>query len=448
MCALLFGCYSYRPPPEIVEGEDYTTKTRVEHRGLPVDESVLTLDLATQVALANNPDYTATRHSMTAAYARYYQSFSRFLPTVSGNFGVGQSQLFTPQAPGDTKWGITNSTNIGLSGQWVVFNGMIDTMNMLAARASAKQSEALNRDARRLLISAVTSTYHQAQLNIAQIQIAEANELFQQAMVDDTQIKYDSGEAPLRDLLDFQIRRDEAVNSLLELRLNYTTTRLVLAELLGLTTGELPAKTTICEMETTSAMDYTLDIEFYLDMAISQRPDLQAFREALSASTYNLYAAWGSFLPTAALNMNYGRNDSWPINYSHSWNVQYGYGMGANWLLFDGGSRWMQVRQAQAYLAISKEQLAGGWISVLKNVRQAHANLTTNICEAKVRKGILEMARQERDMVRDAYNAGEESIVRVNQAQNDLIRAQLNYSSAIISIENSKSELEKACGSR
>ena len=448
-CSLLFpGCYSYRPPPEVVEGEDYTAKTRIAHRGLPSDDIMLSLEEAIQIALENNPSYAATRHSIAAAYARLYQSFSNFMPTVSGNVSAAQGQVYTPNTASGTNWATTNSSSVGLSGNWNVFNGLQDTMNMLSARYSAKRSESLNRDARRSLIQLVISAFNQIILCREQIRIAESNEMYQQILVDDAQVKYDKGESPLRDLLDFKIQRDNASYSLIGLRMNYNLYRYVLAELMGLTSGTIPEGVKFPEIETVNSMDHSLEVEFYLDMAVSQRPDLQAHREALAASKFSLYATWGSFLPTANLNMSGGRNDTWPVGESHYWGANYGYGMSTNWLIFDGGSRWAQVRQAQANVAISEEQLAGRWIAVVKEVREAHTKLLANIAEAKILVGILDTTRQQRDLVKSAYDAGEEIVIRVNQAQTQLINAQLRYASALVDVENSKAELDASCGIR
>ncbi len=455
-CAFLFGCYSYKPPPEIVEDDQYTARTRIEQRALPVDVKVLPLDTAVEVALANNPTYAVTRHSIAAAYARFYQSFSAFFPTVSGNFNATQYQ-YVPQNQGgqggDTKWRPTYGAL--LSGQWVVFNGLMDTMNMLGARALAKQSESLNRDARRLLIQAITLTYNQVLLNRAHMRVSEADEVFQQQMVDDTQLKYDAGASSLSDLLNFKILKNNATDNVIMARLSYDTYRLMLAELMGLTTGSVPDDVQFPEIDIGHEMEFSLEIEYFLDMALSQRPDLKAFREALSASQFSLYSTWGSFLPQVVLDMNYGysrtdQKENYPIGSARprSYDLLYNYGMNVNWLLFDGGSRWMQVRQAQANVAIAEEQVASSWISVVTDVRKAHAKLLASIASAKILNETLEMTKKQRDLVREEYNAGNTSVTRLNEAQKDLITAELNDISALIDIENSRAQLEAASGVR
>lgn len=455
-CSLLFGCYSHKPPPDIVNDEQYTAKTVAEHRGLPADVKLLDLDLAVEIALANNPNYAATRCSIAAAYARFYQSLSAYFPTLSGNFKASQTQ-YLPQNQGgqggDTKWLPTYGAM--LSAQWVVFNGLMDTMNMLASRYAAKESESMNRDSRRLLIQSVIITYNQVLLNRAQMRIAEANEMFQQQMVDDTQLKYDAGAASLSDLLNFKILKNNAADSVIIARLSYDTFRFMLAELMGLSTSEIPEDAKFPEIDMDKELDYSLGVDFYMDMALSQRPDLQAFRESLAASKFSMYATWGSFLPNVVLNTNYGysrtdQKENYPIGSAkpRSVDLLYNYGMNINWLLFDGGSRWAQVRQAQANVAISEEQLADKWITVVSEVRQAHVKLISNIAETKIIAETLEMTKKQRDLVREEYNAGNTSVTRLNEAQKDLINAQINHISSMIDIENAKAQIDAACGSK
>ena len=455
-CFMLSGCYSYKAPPDITDGDQYTAKTRADQRCLPIDDKILNLENSISIALANNPNYTSTKHSMAAAYARFYQSLSVFFPTISGNFNANQYQ-YVPMNQGglggNTKWRPTYGAT--LAGQWVVFNGLMDTMNMLAARYSAKQTESLNRDSRRLLIQSIIVTYNQVLLNRAQMRIAEADEMFEQQMVDDTQLKYDAGAASLSDLLNFKILKNNATDNVITSRLNFDTFRFMLAELMGLTTGEIPDDVQFPELDIGKDMEFSLGVEFYLDLALSQRPDLQSFRESLEANKYLLYSSWGSFLPNVILNMNYGysrtdQQENYPVGSARprSLDLLYNYGMNVNWLLFDGGSRWAQVRQSQANVAFSEEQLADKWITVVTEVRQAHAKLVSNIAEAKILGDTLDMTKKQRDLVREEYNAGNTSITRLNEAQRDLILAQLNHISALIDIENAKAQIDAACGSR
>lgn len=456
LSASLCGCYNYKPPPDITEDDFHTARTRAEQRGLPPGMKELDLDTALEIALANNPNYTATRHSMAAAYAKFYQSLSAFSPTLSGNLNATQYQ-YVPQNQngngGDTRWQPTYGA--ALSGQWVVFNGLMDTMNSLATRYSAKQAESLNRDARRLLAQSITLTYNQVLLNRGQMRISEADELFEQQMVDVTKLKYESGAVPLSDLLNFKILKNNATDAVITSRLSYETYKIMLSGLLGLTGGEIPDDVVFPEMDLGQVEDFTLSADFHLDMALSQRPDLQSMREALASSKFTLYSAWGSFLPNVTLNTNYGfsRTDQYE-NYPtgsarpRSQDLLYNYGMNINWLLFDGGSRWAQVRLAQANVASSEEMLADKWIGVVTEVRQSHAELLASIAGARIISDTLVMTTKQRDLVREEYDAGNTSVTRLNEAQRDLIRAQLNNITALVAVQNTKARLEAACGSK
>ena len=224
---------------------------------------------------------------------------------------------------------------------------------------------------------------------------------------------------------------------------------------LGLTTAEIPDEVQFPEIDVGKEMEFSMDVDLFLDLALSQRPDLQSFREALKSSRFSLYASYGSFLPNVVLNTNYGfsrtdQQENYPVGSARprSQDLLYNYGANVNWLLFDGGSRWAQTRQAQAKVAYAEELLAGSWITVVTDVRKAHAKLVASIADAKILDETLQMTKKQRDLVREEYNAGNTSIIRLNEAQKNLIDAELNLTTAMVSIENAKAQLDAATGSR
>ena len=449
------GCFLYDPPPEIVHGDNYSTATKVQHRGLPSDGRELTVAEAKDIALTNNPNYKSVKYAMTAAWARFYEAVSAYMPTLTANYGA-QQQQWTPQSQGGagihSQWTPTYAGN--LQAQWNVFDGLQTTMNMLSAREGALQSEALDRDARRILVRAVVLSYNQVLLSKKEIEIAKADELFEEQMVEYTQLKYEAGAAALSDLLNFKILVNAARNNVLTSTYSFDTNRFALAELMGLTTSEIPSDIKFPDIEVSEKEDYSLGVEFYLDMAISQRPDLEAQRRAFGAARYNLYSSWGAFLPTANLQMTYGysRSDTSSTSYPNGAasprgsDLLYNYGANAQWLLFDGGYRIAKSRELNATMASQEETLTQTWISVVREVRQSYDKLRTSISLAKILSETLKMTLKQRDLVREEYNAGNTSITRLNEVQKDVVDAQLNYAKALIEIANARAQLDAASG--
>ncbi|NOY75899.1 MAG: TolC family protein [Kiritimatiellaeota bacterium] len=449
----LGGCFSYKPVPDAVLNSNYTKQKDKAHLALPKNCETLLLDQAKQIALDNNPNYIATRYSMVAASARFYQTLAGYLPTITANYDI-TNYYYTPESQGGRgrdrgghRWAQKTGT---INGRWLIFNGLIRTMDMLAAKHSELQAEALNRDARRLLIESVAVTYNNVLLAKENIRIAKADEIFNEQLYNDTKLKYEAGAVPLTDMLNFEIRVNTAKNAVISEELNFFTARSVLAELMGFTNGIIPGKV-FPELKPTEEQ-FAIDIGVYLDTALQNRPDLKAYREAVKVSRYDVYAKWGAFSPTLNFTTSWGyqRNDD---GYSGSYQYRprtqdrsFNYGFEAEWVLFSGGSRIAALREAQANLAVGKQNLVEKWISVISEVRQTFEERMSKAMQVKIYKRNLALVNKNRDLVEESYKAGNTSITRLNEAQRDLVDADSSYTRSVIDLANAKAKLRAAIG--
>ena len=449
----LGGCYSYKPPPEAISGTNYTGLSAKAHFEIPADCKVLSLEKAKQIAIANNPGYLATRHSMAAATARFYKSLSAYLPTISATYNWNDNE-YTPANQGGigkSHGGQTTTIKTGaINGRWLIFNGLMRTMDMLAAKHLEQRSEALNRDSQRLLVESVTVAYNNILLSKENIRIAQADELFNKQLYDETKLKFEAGAVPLSDVLNFEIRVNNARNAVIDEEYNFFTSRSILAELMGFTSGILPGD--IFPALKPKDDLFSIDDGVYLDTALKNRPDLKAYREAMEAAQYNVYSRWGSFAPSLYFNTSWGysRTDNGASGrYNFTPRVRdraFSYGFEAEWVIFNGGERIASLRESQANLAIVKENLVEKWISVVAEVRQAYADRVRKGKQIKIYKENLSLVTKNRALVEESYKAGNTSITRLNEAQNDLVNADSSYISSIIDLENAKTKLNAAIG--
>lgn len=449
---LLAGCYSYDPLPEGISSNKYTGLNSKQRRELPLQCKTLTLDVTEKIAKQNNPSYLATRHSMAAANARYYQSMAPYLPTVTADYSMYEYYQ-TPASSG----GAGNNTyprNIrktsGITARWLIFDGLMRTMNMLAAKYDKSQSEALNKDALRLLMQSVRIAYNNIILAKDKIRIAKADELFNRQNYEETKIKYEAGAVPLTDLLNFEIRMHNASSEVIAEEYNFFTTRSILAELMGLTNAILPDD--IFPTLKPTKEPFSVDVNVYLDTALQNRPDLRGYRDAVLASKYRVAARWGSFLPTVYAQFYWGhqRSDNgmkgrWHFS-DRGMDQNLNYGLDAEWVLFNGGRRVFELREAQADLAENKEYLAEQWISVVAEVRQTYADRVRRAKQMAIYERNLVLTKKTRDLVEEEYKAGNASITRLNEAQRDLVLADTDLATSIIDLENAKAKLDAAVG--
>jgi len=443
LIAITAGCVSYKPPPDIIHADNYTAESDSEQRRVPADNKILTVNETINIAVANNPNYQIARLNMVSAYALYYKSLSLFSPTLSANYGQNWTQGVST---------IGSESAGGLVASYTAFNGMQDIFGALSASATAKGKEYLYQDIRRLLVKDTRVAYYQILLDRAQIQIELGNEVFNEQMVNDEQLKYDAGASSLSEVLNFKINRNDAQAALINDKAKYQIDRYLLAQLMGLTTANIPPEVRFPPIEVLADKVFTMGVEFYLDMAIHQRPDLKSQKEALKAAKYSLYQSWGAFSPTASVSMDYGfdRTDTGTGAMGGAMapdgNNTYGYGWSVNWDLWKGGSRIFDVRSNMALYDVEKEKLLQKWISVVESVREYYTHLNMAIATRTIQSQTLELARQRRDLVREEYNAGNKDIATLNQAQSQLITAESSYVQAVIGVAVDRAKLAAACG--
>lgn len=454
------GCVAYKPPPDIIHANSYTSENSQVQRTLPFAYKTMSVNDAIEIALANNPTYQQARLAMISAWAAYYGSLNAFTPNIGIGFSGLQSGTYGKggTAPYTNTWasGIGSGSTFGAN--YNVFNGLQDAMYAMNQLATAKSTEELNKNARRVLVQTVKLAYYKILLDKATIQIQQSNEMFQEQQVNETQLKYDAGASSLSDLLNFKIARNNAQVAVITAKASYATDRYVLAALLGLTSVDIPDTVSFPNVDVLDIESgYTLGVDFYLNMAVVQRPDLQSSRELVKAAKYSLYQTWGAFSPTATLNWQYASSNAntassgtKPFDTGTTYTNSYGFNTA--WTIWDGGSgqssRIMNVRKAQATYDTTQETLLASWITVVQDVRTSYTNLTAAIASKKINGATLTMSKQRRDLVRDEYNAGNTDIATLNQAQNDLVGVEQNYVQSVINVATNKARLDAACGLR
>lgn len=310
---------------------------------------------------------------------------------------------------------------------------------------------AMEEDAARNLLSGVVYAYNSILLARAELEIAKSDLEFQQVCLKETELKQEVGTVPYSDVLNFKIRARSAENAMLVAERAYALSTYALAVLMGYPDGKIPEWISFDEIKVD--VDAVLpNIEVYLDAALANRPDLRAMRENLNVKKYNKYSAYSAFSPTVSAYANFNvsssntRSYNSSIKYSHSTTPSFGYGLNANWTIFNGLVRFNKVREAQAMEAIAKFNVVSSWLTVIQEVRDSYTNYIFSVNQAKLYEQVLAYSTEQRDLVAKEYEAGTIGITRLNEVQNDLINAESTLVSAYLNIKNAKVQLDTAAG--
>ena len=452
---LLFvgGCNSYTPPPAAVTKSSFTSIPKEDHQTITLSEKYLTLQEAQNVAVRNNPTFRTKYYAVTAARSAYYAAFSSYLPSIDANFSLKGS--FSRQLRYHEQNPHTRSFNVspGLSANWLIFDSFAREMNLLAAKHGWKRSEALELDARRILVRDVAYAYNSVLLAREKIRIAEQDMEFQESMLKENELKFEVGSVTLSDVLNFKAYYNSAESNLFTAQNNFISYKYALAVLMGLTEGKLPDDVKFPGMLSSDG-EILSPLPVYLDMALANRPDLKAYREALEIAKYNYWGSISAFGPKAyfTADLGFGYNETYRTVYgdsntvSRSDSFSHSYGLNVTWNLFSGGATFFNMRAQQAAMFQSDFELANNWISTIAEVRVAYDSYLTALKQVKLSQKNLELSRKIRDLVDEEYRAGNTELTRLNEAQRDFVSNETTLATYVIEMHNAKAKLIAVTG--
>ena len=457
------GCCRYPAVPASVTGDTYTRRAGAENtagetlRGHLERLDVLTLAEAQRIALEHNPGYIAARHAVVAARMALYQRRGEYFPVVSAAFGLSNRHSWTGQVLHGTERSDSRTDNFSTAtsvhADWLLFDGFGRLNRMMAAAAAFDAQSELYADRRRELLRLVAFAYNAVLLAVEDCRIAEEDRKFQEESLRDARHKFDAGKVDRSSVLNFEILRNSAEVRRIAAEYSYEIALYALAVLMGCEEGTLPPSLKF-ESSFGSTFPELPAVEVYLDAALASRPDLKAARAEVRRACYVVRLAYADYFPVVRAFADFGfttsRNDFYAYAVrkprSSSNNLSFAYGFTADLMIFNGLQRYNAVRERKARLAAAELGLSANWFAVVGEVRAAYANYRQAVKCADLYQRTRDLSQKQRDLVQDQYRTGYCEITRLNEAQRDLVDAEVSYATSRINILNALAQLEFATG--
>lgn len=425
------------------------------------DLEVLDLETAARMALADNPSLKAAAERVIQAREAVRQARSAYWPrldlegskarvTLSDNvYDAQQSQAELLEYLGGPPANVENPEEyykVSLTASWILFDGFARRFNLAAAKSGEQSSQAAREDAQRLLLSAVIGSFLNAQLALESVAIAKADEAFNQRLLSEAKLRYDVGTGALSDVLNFEVRANSAQNERLRADRVYKTSRIGLAALLGIQQARLPGETRLSELSPASEAELrTPDTEALLKMAYSRRPDLQLSEYSVQQAKALAGSARSGYWPTLIVSGSYDGErvedagfESEDFGETIALSLQYN--------LFSGGLTHAKHQEAKARLSELEQTRENARINIASEVQSVLARVGSAQQQLLLHRRNAKLVQRNRDLVEKEYKAGVGSLVRLNEAQRDLIRAQVNLASARAALRQAWYDLETATG--
>jgi outer membrane protein len=384
----------------------------------------LTLAQAQQLAIQNNPQFTAARYNAAAAYQTAPQYKAAYEPTVFGSFtGVGADNGSRLAAGGLNNPVVYNRIGSGLSiGQMITDFGRTSNLIAMAKLQAIAQDQVTETTRAQILLN--TSRAYFAILR-AQAVLKVANQTVAARQTVSEQITA-LAENKLKSSLDVSfanVNLADAKLLLVQAQNDLKSSEADLATEMG-----LPNESGFVLDEEPMPAPMPDRVDELIREAMQNRPELKGLRLQQSAAERFTKAEHALYYPSIAV---VGTAGFVPTGYATIPGRYGAIGMNVSIPIFNGGLFKARQTQAELRAKAATENVNDLQNRVIRDVRVAWLNATTAYDRMGLTRQLLEQAKVALDLAQTRYDLGLGNIVELSTAQLNVTSAEIADASAL-----------------
>ncbi len=414
-----------------------------------------TLDQAIDYAIANNPDLQIAIDRINQADAQLGVALSAFYPQVSAKVGYETSnnpaQVFS-MIVAQRDFNSNSIANINdpgyrqnfrpeIIGKVSLFRGGQDYQNSKAAELGIDAAEFERSSIHNALIQAVTATYYAYLAALEAQKIAQNSIAAIDSELKQTRIKHAAGTVLKSDVLSLEVKLAEAQEALIRAANGIETTKVNLANLLGLPNQQ---DFNIASSSIFTPPKLVNSFNELLEQAMSQRPEVKAAANQVEIAQHKIKSAQGAYLPKADAYVSYGQNSQTPGFSSSKENVTAGIAVEMD--LFSGFNTQKQVRMAELKAAEATETERKTKLSIEQEVKTAYLKLQEGLARVHVTDVSVEAADEALRLVKEERQAEVVTVTRYIEAEVAKNTTKSNSIAAHYDALSAEAALKKAIG--
>lgn len=421
----------------------------------PATIKVLELGAAQAIALSGNPNMAAAQARIEQARARVRQAAATWWPSLdigaSGarqhlsenvyQYNRGLASLIGAKV--DQNTGVYGA---GIQATWLLFDGFYRSFKEQQAVYGEQAAQAGLADSRRLLATAVAEAFLNAQLAQTSIDINRADATFYGQQLQDAQNRFKVGAGPWGDVLNIKVQVNAAKSGLIQAQHAFEAAGYGLAALLGLPEAKLPARMRLAPLDReTVVAGQKDDPEALIAEAFALRPDIRQLELVVKQAEAGTGMARAPFYPKLQLG---GAVEGMRQGNARLANDDFGSTVGVNmsWNLYAGGADKARLAEAEQAKREAVFVLAGLRTGVAAEVRQNLALLDAAREQVRLQRETVSLVEENRNLAKNEYAAGESPLIRLNEAQRDLIAASGRLAQALAGYHLARQRLLAATG--
>ncbi|MBO5900757.1 MAG: TolC family protein [Lentisphaeria bacterium] len=451
---LASGCVS---TPQIPETLESFRRAFSEDGKVPELQSgnILTLDSAVRTTLANNPDIRSAIRSVYAAKYGYYQALSAYLPEINARYSIAPTLSRGWDLKNPPEGLLRKNDHLITSGTieatFLLFDGFARELESIIADLEYKRSIEVAKNVKRLLIRAVSFAYYDMYLAGEEIKIFTEDLAFQSDALLQEEQRFRSGHVSKASVLNFRILAARAQSNISDAEYRKKVALHALVSLMGCDSGKISDELKLQKISVDELPDI-YDDDFYLELAVSNRPDLEAEKIIFETAFRSRQKVYAEFLPVIhlfselSLYTYHARYSHNKFNSAHGNQRGFTYGAEGSWNLFQGFNTYNKLRRQLALEKAARWGLNKKFLEILSEVRDACSNCKNARCQVGIYQSMSDWVREQRNLVYSEYRNGRETITRLNEAQSALIEAQSRLVISAIQLKKSAIQLAAVTG--
>jgi outer membrane protein len=386
------------------------------------DTPQLTLQAAHEAALRSHPQISVADLKALAARQVTRQFRAAFFPTLAANvMAVGTADENTRLGAIGT---LSNPSIFDRNAEGLVLSQLITdfgrTANLTGSAKLRAQAEADNAQAtRQQILLAVDAAFFAAQQAQSVTHVAEQTVTTRQVFLDQVAALATNKLRSELDVSFAKVNVDDAKLLLSKAQNDVQAEFARLANLMGL---REPA--TYRLVEEPSPPTLSTNIPELVEQALQARPELLSLRNSREAALKFTRAEKALHYPTVSAVGSAGLipvgDPQLPENYAAA-------GVSVTLPLYVGGLYSARIQEAELRARAAEESLRDLENNVIRDVRVAWLNAQNAFDRLRITAELLDNAKQSYDLAQARYKTGLSSIVEFNQAQLNLLSAQIAY---------------------
>lgn len=334
--------------------------------------------------------------------------------------------------------------SLELRAGYVLFDGFSRKFTNAVVKFGRSEIEEAQREAQRLLLSAVAQSFYGVQLARESIEVARADVSFNRRLLDNAKARRARGKGATSDVLNFEVRLRGAQTALLLAVGDLEAARLALALLMGQPGSLLPNDTIISGLTAETPEEMAVpDAEQAILYALDHRPDLKQRAFGVRRAKAGVNQIYGEFYPRVSLFASWGGSRIGDSKFREE-DFSSTLGFSVSYNLFSGGRRMAQLSKAKHAHRGAELRMNEAELKAVSEIRNALLDLDISQQQVILQRATTEYVEKNRDLVEKEYAAGKTATAGLNQAQRDLVEAQVRLALARVSLRQSWHELRTA----